>query len=57
MVQILGEKKVITVCTTGFDAAAASGGPDAVETLTAVDDSRKSKFEGNEIAKNRDSPN
>ncbi|MEJ6023731.1 electron transfer flavoprotein subunit alpha/FixB family protein [Ramlibacter sp. PS4R-6] len=52
VVQSLDEKKVITVRTTGFDAAAATGGSAAVETLTAVADSGKSKFEGNEIAKN-----
>ena len=51
-VQSLDEKKVITVRTTGFDAAAASGGSAAVETATAVADSGKSHFEGNEIAKN-----
>jgi electron transfer flavoprotein alpha subunit len=42
---------VITVRTTGFDAAATTGGSGAVETITAVGDSGKSKFEGNEIAK------
>ncbi|HEY8048649.1 MAG TPA: electron transfer flavoprotein subunit alpha/FixB family protein, partial [Ramlibacter sp.] len=52
VVQSLDEKKVITVRTTGFDAAAASGGSAQVETLTAVGDSGKSKFEGNEIARN-----
>jgi electron transfer flavoprotein alpha subunit len=51
-VQSLDEKKVITVRTTGFDAAAATGGSAQVETLTAVADSGKSHFEGNEIAKN-----
>jgi electron transfer flavoprotein alpha subunit len=51
-VQSLDEKKVITVRTTGFDAAAATGGSAQVETLTPVADSGKSKFEGNEIAKN-----
>jgi electron transfer flavoprotein alpha subunit len=49
-VQSLDEKKVITVRTTGFDAAA-SGGSAAIETITPVADSGKSKFEGNEIAK------
>jgi electron transfer flavoprotein alpha subunit len=48
-VQSLDEKKVITVRTTGFDAAA-SGGSAAIETITPVADSGKSKFEGNEIA-------
>jgi electron transfer flavoprotein alpha subunit len=50
-VQSLDEKKVITVRTTGFDAAAATGGSAQVETLAAVADSGKSHFEGNEIAK------
>ena len=44
--------KVITVRTTGFDAAAASGGSVAVETLAAVSDSGLSSFVGSEIAKN-----
>jgi len=44
--------KVITVRTTGFDAAAASGGTAVVETLAAVADSGKSSFLGSEIAKN-----
>src|SRR5688572_5550746 len=52
IVQSLDEKKVITVRTTGFDPAAATGGSATVETATAVADSGKSKFEGNEIAKN-----
>jgi electron transfer flavoprotein alpha subunit len=52
IVQSLDEKKVITVRTTGFDPAAASGGSAAVETANAAPDSGKSKFEGNEIAKN-----
>ena len=52
VVQSLDEKKVITVRTTGFDAAAAEGGSAAVETIAAAADSGKSKFEGNEIAKN-----
>jgi electron transfer flavoprotein alpha subunit len=51
-VQSLDEKKVITVRTTGFDPAAASGGSASIETANAVADSGKSKFEGNEIAKN-----
>ncbi len=50
-VQSLDEKKVITVRTTGFDPAAATGGSGAVETGTASADSGKSHFEGNEIAK------
>jgi electron transfer flavoprotein alpha subunit len=52
VVQSLDEKKVITVRTTGFDAAAATGGSAAVETVTAAPDSGKTKFLGNEIAKN-----
>ncbi len=43
--------KVITVRTTGFDAAAASGGSAAVESLAAVADSGSSSFVGSEIAK------
>jgi len=47
-----GDKvKVITVRTTGFDAAAASGGSAAVESASAVADSGKSRFVGSEIAK------
>ncbi len=44
--------KVITVRTTGFDPAAATGGNAAVETLTAVADSATSSFLRSEIAKN-----
>src|SRR5580765_395022 len=51
-VQSLDAIKVITVRTTGFDPAAATGGSAAVETLTAVADSGKSTFVGSEIAKN-----
>jgi electron transfer flavoprotein alpha subunit len=43
--------KVITVRTTGFDAAAAEGGSAAVETISAVADSGLSSFVGAEIAK------
>ena len=43
--------KVITVRTTGFDAAAASGGSAALESLSAVSDSGLSTFMGSEIAK------
>jgi electron transfer flavoprotein alpha subunit len=50
-VQSQDATKVITVRTTGFDAAAATGGSGAVETAQATADSGKSKFEGNEIAK------
>jgi len=42
--------KVITVRTTGFDAAA-TGGPAAVETIAAVPDSGKSSFVSREVAK------
>jgi len=51
-VQSLDAKKVITVRTTGFDAAAASGGAASVDTLSPVADSQKSAFVGSEIAKN-----
>src|SRR4051812_5032694 len=51
-VQSLDPIKVITVRTTGFDPAPASGGSAAVETVTAVADSGKSSFVGSEIAKN-----
>ena len=44
--------KVITVRTTGFDAAAASGGAAAVESLVAVVDSGSSAFLRSEIARN-----
>ena len=43
--------KIITVRTTGFDAAAASGGSGAVETAAATTDAGKSRFIGSEIAK------
>lgn len=44
--------KVITVRTTSFDAAPASGGSAAVETVAAVTDAGKSRFVGREIAQN-----
>ena len=44
--------KVLTVRTTGFDAAPASGGTASVESITAVADSGLSTFMGSEIAKN-----
>ena len=48
-----GDKiKIITVRTTGFDPAAASGGSAATESVSAVADSGKSSFVGAEIAKN-----
>ena len=43
--------KVITVRTTGFDPAVASGGSAAIETLAAVADSGLSSFVSAEIAK------
>ena len=52
IVQSLDATKVLTVRTTGFDPAAASGGAAAVESLTAVAASAKSTFLGSEIAKN-----
>ena len=51
-VQSLDAIKVITVRTTGFDAAAASGGSAPVETLAAVADGGCSAFVGSEIARN-----
>jgi electron transfer flavoprotein alpha subunit len=44
--------KVITVRTTGFDAAAVSGGAATVETVAAVADSGLSSYLRSEIAKN-----
>jgi electron transfer flavoprotein alpha subunit len=44
--------KVLTVRTTGFDAAAATGGSASVESAAAATDSGKSAFKGSEIAKN-----
>ena len=51
-VQSMDIIKVITVRTTGFDAAAASGGSADVEKLAAVADAGSSSFLGSEIAKN-----
>ncbi|ABM36539.1 electron transfer flavoprotein subunit alpha/FixB family protein [Polaromonas naphthalenivorans] len=51
IVQSLDAIKVITVRTTGFDAAASTGGAAAIETLAGVADSGKSSFLGSEIAK------
>jgi electron transfer flavoprotein alpha subunit len=51
-VQSTDATKVITVRTTGFDAAAATGGSAAVEVAAAQADSGKSSFKGSEIAKN-----
>jgi electron transfer flavoprotein alpha subunit len=44
--------KVITVRTTGFDAAAATGGSASVEAVAAATDSGKSSFVGREVTKN-----
>ena len=51
-VQSLDEKKVITVRTTGFEPAAATGGSATVEAASGVADAGKSQFEGSEIARN-----
>jgi electron transfer flavoprotein alpha subunit len=50
-VQSSDKVMVITVRTTGFDAAAATGGSGAVEAAAAAGDSGKSRFVGQEIAK------
>ena len=50
-VQSADKVKVITVRTTGFDAAAATGGSAAVESAAAQADSGKSSYVGSEIAK------
>jgi electron transfer flavoprotein alpha subunit len=50
-VQSADKVKVITVRTTGFDPAAATGGSASVETIAAVADSGRSAFVGAEIAK------
>jgi len=52
IVQSADSVKVITVRTTGFDPAAASGGSAAVETVSAAADAGKSSFLGQEIAQN-----
>jgi electron transfer flavoprotein alpha subunit len=51
-VQATDAVKVLTVRTTGFDPAAATGGSAAVESLTAVAASAGVSFVGSEIAKN-----
>ena len=51
IVQSLDATKVITVRTTGFDPAAATGGSAAIDVVTGVADSGKSTFVGSEIAK------
>jgi electron transfer flavoprotein alpha subunit len=50
-VQSTDKVKVITVRSTGFDAAAATGGSAAVEAVAAVADSGKSSFVSREVAK------
>ncbi|MBL8338263.1 MAG: electron transfer flavoprotein subunit alpha/FixB family protein [Rhodoferax sp.] len=51
-VQSLDATKVLTVRTTGFDAASATGGSASVEKVAAVAASPKASFIGSEIAKN-----
>jgi electron transfer flavoprotein alpha subunit len=51
-VQATDAVKVLTVRTTGFDPAAATGGSAAVETLAAVAAKAGVSFVGSEIAKN-----
>ncbi|HEY2189288.1 MAG TPA: FAD-binding protein [Caldimonas sp.] len=50
-VQSLDPVRVITVRTTGFDPAAASGGSAAIELVPPVADAGKASFVGAEIAK------
>ena len=52
IVQSLDAVKVLTVRTTGFDPAAATGGSAVVESLAAVVASTKATFMGSEIARN-----
>src|SRR5690349_2709608 len=51
-VQSADAVKVLTVRTTGFDAAAAQGGSAAVETVSPQAGGTTSRFVGSEIAKN-----
>ena len=51
-VQSSDRVKVITVRTTGFDPAPATGGSAAIEVIAAVPDSGMSTFVGSEIARN-----
>ncbi|MEO7057154.1 MAG: electron transfer flavoprotein subunit alpha/FixB family protein [Caldimonas sp.] len=51
-VQSLDAVRVITVRTTGFDPASASGGTATIEVIAPVADSGLSSFVGSEIAKN-----
>lgn len=50
-VQATDATKVITVRTTGFDAAAATGGSATIETIVATPDTAKSIFAGREVSK------
>src|SRR5574344_1187764 len=50
-VQSSDATKVLTVRGTGFDAAAATGGSAAVESVDVVADSGKSRFVGREVTK------
>ena len=50
-VQSADAVKAITVRGTGFDAAAASGGSAAVDSVAAVQDAGKSSFVGREVTK------
>jgi electron transfer flavoprotein alpha subunit len=50
-VQSTDAVKVITVRTTGFDPAAATGGSAAIEAVAAVGDAGTSEYLGSEIAK------
>ncbi len=51
LVQSMDAVKVITVRTTGFDAAPATGGSAAIEVLEGVVDSGKTAFVSSEIAR------
>jgi electron transfer flavoprotein alpha subunit len=51
-VQSADATKVLTVRTTGFDAAAATGGSAAVESVPTAGDSGLSSFVGREVMKN-----
>ena len=51
-VQSSDKTLVITVRTTGFEVAAATGGQAAIETIDAIADKGHSSFVGSEIAKN-----
>ena len=51
-VQSIDAIKVITVRTTGFDPAAATGGSAPIETVSTIVDSGRTVFVGSEIAKN-----